>query len=730
MALQNYGGTSYYSASVVLYSNTGFTVDHLPGNYASIPNSRIAVTNADARLMTLFGIGVLRVAMPAIGADAIDYCIVSPKIRYNRQPSGTDVSVGSGFSPAVGTQWNTAGKNAYYFITGHGERNGGVVVFTVMLDCYTTLVANGYKFSDLGGMLTRIPANLLYEGTYASGVRTQFNTFVEPFTTSFRMLHKIKAIRPQLFSTDDQQFRNLRLVLSPYSLSSSDEVTTVETISGSSDSTYTESDGKTASTNKGTNTKTYYKATSAGTTNFRVGSTAANAVTGNYGVAAFPDSDAVKERVAQLYAAGISNAIYDAYTILSPTTEQESGKYSSISGVDSSLEVQLEEGVPFYKSKKNSYYNRYITLISLSSGQSQTVDYVDAVISEGPTLASQIRIDIASDPSPNGCVYMRIRKNTEEIPDNAVAAMLPGHVCGTTWRKLGIALTQNGQGVELGQAWRSAELDIDARTAELNADATTAQYDMSVGNGYILKNAGNVFAIRQIGEAQRYAAQSSDTQRSQNILKNALNTAQSAINYSQSDKPTLIGGTVNVISAGISGFVDVMNNMETSTQSLENLGRQSDITMDQLYGGGQYNQQLLRAQSAAASQVAQASIDKVELQRTKLQDFPSIPILSSESRGILNGTADQFILIESYMDERDRTRFDSMLLNFGQATYTDPADVSDENGNPLTPNDGWANFYKLDAPGKNWNQNNDFPSWIVKGAYDQLSAGVWFYNYS
>lgn len=723
MSIAHYAGTGYIKVNITLYQNTGFTVDRLPASQAAVETETALVINKEARLYTRYGIGVLRIASIPYLMDDVDYCKITGEYELVR---GLD-TYGSDANPVYGEFPDY--KSSYYFVTGNNPLNGGVTEVYVMLDCWTTV---GATLASFGGMVTRRPLyDLDYNDTATEGNYREVepNTIAEPFTQSFPTKRVYSVLKAAQFQDEGSSTapRKITIVLSPYELINGTAANLQRVVR-----TVTQDDGTTVAT------ETPAKGTAAQTETVFYLSGKTGAPSGTYGTLAYQKWSGIEEDIAEYYAAGITNPVFDAYSCeVSDVTyrEGQGGAISAIKGIDGSIQELFTKAdgdtSGFNLFQKWTWYGCYVTLISFSSGQSQTVPLYECMLAtESDPDNLGFYIDVASDPTPNGALYARIRRNNEQKVDTYPMAMAPGGVASSNWKRAFIRTELNGNGVEAGQAWRNAELDIDAYSQALNAAATNAQYDLTAGNGYLLKNVGNEYGLYQLSARNNAATAQRNAQHNQNIasmvssgagkvasgmtagalagsvLPGAGNVAGAVIGAGAG----IVGATADIISANIS---------DASQQSTYEIGQlQNDISQRQLEDQGQYNTQLLRAQSAAATQMSNASLEKTRLMQTRLANFPQMSILSSDKRGILTGTEDIFLVVFSYMDPRDVTRLQQTINEFGFSCYDVP---------PAKPRtDQPWNFYKMNIPGNAMEKDWGFPAWVVKGAIDQISGGVWF----
>lgn len=719
---------------IYVCSNTGYTVDHLPrepfggtsGGNKTIYTSQYAYYNSNAKLLTRLGIGTVRFVMPAVYADTLDYCMIrSSSIFGTASPSGNDAH--------AGTMSAAATMDAYYFVTGIEGLNNGVVELSIELDCYTTLAALGINLASYGGMLTRVPTNL-------GGVYTQYNTLVEPFTLSHN-LNYVYTIRDPKTATTAQtvDFSAIPYVLSPYDLTATDESGNVVkqtrnrtalleaatngtgTVTGDA-STSTSS---TTTNETGTTTITYGAATASETyTNFVMGSK-----TMNLGLTLYRMTPDVVKNISQLYAAGITNAVVDAYSCYGSPIYSGSA-VTTIYGLVGTLTIARPSGVGVFSANdKSTYYGAYITIVSDGTGESQTLPYYEVAQSDGSIL-----IDVATDPSPSGKIYMRLRRNTETVgsTDSLPRALYPGGISSGEWRRVTVTPTNAGQGVEAGQAFRLAQLDIESNVARLNQAATAAQYDLTAGNGYLMKNAGNEYGLASLNAQMTASYANYGINAQQNILNAATSAAGGAGSFTGNTTRANSNGTYapNIVGAGAAAanaIGAIANAQITQSSSDLQLALQESLygtQSRQLSESGAYNRSLLTAQRNAGTAQAQAAIDKINLTRQQITEFPSIDLLSLAKGGMIQGNNNDLIVIWTTPATADKTLLKRSLEQFGQTVYMNPEEAVDTDGYPITPNE-W-NFYKLDIPGNTYPDVTGVPAWVIKGAISQISGGVWF----
>lgn len=776
MALANFAGTQYQNCTIALYAGTGYDVYHLPLNQDQVNNRTPDYGNYNAKYLTHYGIGEIIVAMPPANAEFCDYCRITPDTvnvrgveaagpvlaynpdKANLQLFGGDVQGANNYNTGNQNLASLANLPGYYFVTGCEGINGGLVRFTIMLDCYTTI---GATPADFGGFFTRIPVN-------SFGVYNDDNFLAEPFTTSFRNVYNYSVIKPKDILPASSFEANL--ILSPYQLTHvvTNELTSFRTGTSSSSTTTVE----TGSTLTGDNSETISYATSEGAdpTTFELYNASTSdddKITQDYGVAAYYRTNVIQKVISNFYASGITNVVYDAYKcLISSATGGNATQNTAITKITGAFGTkQYTTPWEYTGNKKTVWYGRYVMLISLSTGEAQTVPLQECMEYNSATdNAIYINIDMATDPSPYGGIYARIRKNTEEIDPDDVgsgmnAAMLPGGVKSSTWKRITTRGMIGGRGVEAGQTWRSAELNIDAATAAQNAAATAAQYDLTAGHGYLLRNAGNEYGLETLTSKQKQAAAEHSAQLQSNQISQVANVAQSALGtvssiasgFTATSDSGIIGGIASGASTAIGGVAQagqliLQRDLENSNYTA--LLEQNAITRMQYQDQGAYQTQNLQAQAAAATQIANAGVEKNNLLRTRLAECPTIPFLSESKDGIIDGSDDRFVLLFVSMDSRDSERLNRTMWTFGQTVYIS-CDANKDNiqaniasggasgANCITPNKGW-NFVKVD-PGADWPNvtipatgtaatTANYPAWVYKGARDQISAGIWLYK--
>lgn len=780
MALQNIAAASWLSCTITCCRYTGLTVDkHLAtwAQYDAMFNNNYSrvITNYGAQYSGHFGIGTVRVAIPSGYAEGVDYCKI------------TATEVHAGTSPYPNTEGNNISmsyntpnsiQDGYYYVTGYNVVNFSVVEFTVMLDALATI---GSGISYFGGMVTRRPVNIAND-VVVDGVQrndyefTEYNTLTEPYTTAYPVVDSITYFDP----LKDITAHKLNIILSTYDLAQyeepfdediNDTLSAVPSIySGRiSDSTGTttsdtetdETTGITNATGKTTGRTTErirpaYAAGSRSSTSFKCGSISYTLD----GIQAFLRSYKMVEAVSKIYGAGIPNPVYSAYA---PYVVSNAGTLGTIEGANAAQEVTIPgaeynsalnvyTGGIINRQDKRTYYGRYFVLISLSSGQTQVINAADVALKDDHT----IYIDVATDPSPTGGIYARIRK-TGEDPDAIGAdipmAMLPGGVRSTAWRSILIQTEIDGKGVELGQTYRAAEIDIDRYIAEQNQAAVDAQYNLTAGGGYLLKNAGNEYGLATLRESNRYAMQQFSTGNEQRLGRFLTGSISPLAGMTDANNGTTEGisnarsrlrqGAFGAASNAALGALSATYDYQNAAMQLGNQANLAQIQASQMMEQGAYNTQNLAAQANAATAMAQAQIDKINLMGDRLESAPSISFLSDEKRGLLTGSDDKFVIMDVKMSAMDTARFTQMLKNFGQACYDPVSEVTD-----ICPNKGYWNYWKVEisdlnypvpygvgsptdgTTGENPNRrnNNRFPAWVLSAAADQLRSGGWFYN--
>lgn len=776
MALQNSAGKHQRKVTVSLFANTGFNVSHIPapgslpaggtgsGTTAN-PSKKHAATNKRALINTQYGIGTLDVACDSTIAEYIDYAIVITDSYSYEDGTGSDITTrkltdANGTvqtlyqNDPVGGSINLSIRPAYYFVTGFTILNSGLVRFSVMLDCATTM---GVGPGDFGGIMTRVP--WYRDASESTGFNASSfdnadrdNVIPEPFTNSDPLVHEyqlinVDDIKSDLIATGASDTREVNIVLSPYDLNAViDSGIGLETTTSETGSRYTYPSVDAAKTDT-----TFQIAAEAS-----AGGASVAGLSKTYGVSAYYLTNAVIKAISQLYAAGISNPVYDAYRALVYSTVggsvSDNTAFTSLRGIKYSYEVTPPDDFKLsLSSSKVNYYGSSVTLISLGTGDSQTLPLKEVCGTDG-----KITLDVMSDPGPEGGIYVRIRNLNETFPSSIPQinrGIFPGAVFGGSWRRQAIRATLGGQGVELGQTWKTAEIDIDKVTNQLNAEAAAAQYDLSVGNGYLLKNAGNEYGRQQLQanlNAQTASYNLSLKQNTQNMAVGALTDVVGMFTglsgaMTSKDYTNLSGafGSANRAAGGASNMLNAVNSMEQNAQSLANYANQAELQAAQLTDQGAYNIQNLSAQSAAAAQIAQAAQEKTELAALKTTQAPSVTYLCDSKGGIISGTTAQFLLVYTGYGESDKAKLSALFHRIGVAVnypvnHT-PCTWANWLGTQNKDQATWS-FYKVTGQeqGHIWNgsailsngtyRNMHFPAWVIQGAIDQFAAGVWVCN--
>lgn len=730
MALTNFGGSSEQTVTISCYASTGYTVDHFPLNHSQIDAHKAIVTNANARIVENYDIASIRVAMPAAYAPSIDYIKVqTTNTQITKQHSGNDITWGY-------MSWAPYTDTAYYIVTGYSDNNKGVVTFSLLLDYVATL---GIDIKDYGGFITRCPVASLA----SIDDTVDPNVLVEPFTQSFPTKKRYKLLNIDDFkASDNTNAMQLHVVLTPYDLEYASKHSDLTTASAPA--------GEVSLAYEVGNTLEYDE----------------NELSSKDALSGFQIYDATKKGMAVLYGLGIDNAVADAWSpyvaklnVTSPAGSDSTyikdlpGFVGSIAytpqkyGEDGTISEGFDASTLNAKQKQ---YGRYFVLISMSSGESQTIAYSDCYF-DGD---GNIEIDLATDPTPNGCAYMRIRDkdtNNSQLGNYIPRAMWPGGVKSATWPRVPIMLTGMGFGVSLGGTWRGASLDLDAYTAGLNQKAIEAEYNVVAGNGYLYSSTRNTYGLERISESNRHGTEMANIAHSERItglVKAGAEVIASGVQAGatmMAVPSAIMGGNEayttaqnNAASAlqnardSVFDFADVAINAyygkKRSDENLQNLTTYNEISAREFTEGGLYANQLLNARKNASEALADAQAQKIEMLQRQIDRTPGVPIMSTESRGLLQRNVGQYMLVDCLMDDRDVSRLQKSMEIFGTSVYA-------PNNGLAVPTDGKWHFYQLSIPGDTWGfdstlagtggPNCGAPSWMIKGAVSQLQGGFW-----
>lgn len=710
--------------NVCMYADTGYRVDHVPYLPAYVDNLTPAVSNIGVIEYNHLGIGSIRVACPADYAQYIDYCRITWTAR---EMQSTEDYTYKGDTVVTSDISGDRIVKAYYFVTGFSTPNRGVIEFTLMMDAWTTLRGYGASLASGGGRMTRCP---VYD-------KQVYNTLQEPYTPQYPYIHDVASMSidptyevtyvnsindDALLSTKDGP---LTIIMSPYRLpqSKNDDTPsiTAEHVSTNSDT--------------GSSTVIQYPTAVPAEkyTDFQMSAASGQPIKSSYqGVRAYDAGNTeCMKRVSTLFAAGISNAVMDSYIIPGGVRFDNGGAaiQNRLTGKHF-LKTYTPKTVAYSASDKTTFLNRWVTIFSPSSGESQTFALYDLELDS----SGNVQIDVWVDPMPSGGIYARMRQKGETASE--VKPSLPGSIKSKEWRKAALAITLNGMGVEQGQTWKSAELGIDRAVAEASAAATAAQYDFSAGNGYLLRQAGNEYGMRQLGVNINTQTALHGNALSQNTLSQVNNAIQGVTNTMQAfgnagEDQTLVGwvgGIAGAAAGAVTGAVGI--GLQREAENISYTGQQmgNQISREQMSEQGEYQRSLTMAQANAATAVSNASLEKINLQTSRLSKCPETTVMGYEKTGILQANPTEFYIIETRMDARDIEGMKESLQMFGETVYLPTTDAA-EHIESAAASGKW-NFVKIDGIGQQFLEGLTVkaPAWLRQGFCDQLSAGIWIYK--
>jgi hypothetical protein len=692
MARGNYNGDAREKATVTIYPGTGYTVDHIPYSPDDLQN--FDAYTQECTFLNSYGLASCRLAGPAWKFDNVDYCRITISSAVGRNDPAT----------AFPKTFGVAKEDMYFFVTGVTAKNGGVVDLSLSIDYVTTLGGVTACLDLFGGVVTRAPA--VNGVPFNAG--SELVDYSEGFTFSRPVVRYSTTIRAR-----EVMASSVTLILSPYDLNYNNK-----TVSGTRTGT-----GKTSGTGTTTpgDSSSRTESTAEETTNVTISyaTAKANAYTtltaiGNdtlsehdLGVSAYKRSQGLLEYVSQLYAAGISNAIADAYTICGySATDPGASSFSKITGKTAVKQVSLKGGD--ITTRKRDYIGRGFILFARGSGEMQYVAAKDIEGLDSDHDISSISVDFVSDPDPTGCVRARIR--TKQQGD-------PSWVCGSQWRKAQISLTNNGGGVSLGQTFKEAYLKLDQFTAAANASAAAVQYDLTAGNNYLLNNASNTYEKNALAAKNNYDMATYRTTASrtgQDLAISGVSTIGSAL--MSASNTTDDGGGKGSVADSAFGFLSSARNLQNSAMSLNYSAESAGITAQRLADSGAYNRELLIAQADQSRATNAAAVQRSNLLLQELYAGAEVPTLVQGTRGTYSGADEVFLLMEVDANPVDLERFDEYVNNFGLATYA-PATYSPPTGSPR------FTFWSYSIPGMT--TYTGLPGWMTSGAIAQLSSGLW-----